>query len=69
MSTISRELELDRDLVLEGNVVWESGLDSALLIELVLCLEDLGMEVSESVQWNSVTFGELYRLYVLARAI
>lgn len=64
-SNLVRSLALDEDAVQDEAIVWESGIDSALIIELVLVLEDLGLEVPDTVRWDSVTFGELYRVYAV----
>jgi acyl carrier protein len=66
-STLARSLAIDEDVVEEDSIIWESGVDSALIIELVLVLEELGLDLPDNVQWDSVTYGELYRIYALAK--
>ena len=65
---LETELGLEPGVCLPALTPWSVGLDSALLIELVLVIEDLGSELSDDLDWTAATFGDLYRAYALDRS-
>jgi acyl carrier protein len=43
--------------------ITDLGVDSLRLVEILLCLEELGLEVSPDLAWELHTVGDAYRYY------
>lgn len=43
--------------------VWELGFDSALMVELIVTLEEIGFAVPDDLPWESITLIQLYEVY------
>jgi acyl carrier protein len=46
-------------------VVWDAGIDSALLIELVFAIEDLGVVLPDDLEWEKMTLADLHKEYAV----
>ncbi len=61
---LAEVLDLDVELVTpEAYFVTDLGVDSIRLVELLLRLEEMGLEISPDVAWKIQTVGEAYRYY------
>jgi acyl carrier protein len=63
---IHEVLELDAPPEPDANLVDDLGFDSIRLYEMLVAVEDLGVEVDE-VEWTqAISLNECYRLYCVA---
>ncbi len=61
---IARELQVDEEKVVpEASFVEDLLADSIRLVELMLRLEDLGIQIPLEAAWEIRTVGDAYRLY------
>lgn len=69
LSNEAAALELERvpQSELEGRTLWEIGFDSALMVELVLYVEELGVELPDELPWATLTLADLYSIYTKLR--
>jgi hypothetical protein len=47
----------------ESFSLWELGFDSALMIELVLLVDELGVFLPDELPWATLTLADVYSIY------
>jgi acyl carrier protein len=63
-SLIAQELQVEEDQVVpEASFVLDLFADSIRMVELLLHLEETGIEIPFEEAWNVVTVGDAYQLY------
>ncbi len=66
---VSQALEVDeRQVVPEASFVKDLYADSIRLVELLLSLEEKGVDIPFEEAWNIETVGDAYRLYTAQEA-
>jgi acyl carrier protein len=68
MEYVREVLEIPQALELNTNLFEDLGFDSLMTYELLVAVEDLGVEVEEEQWLNAQTIGDCFDLYRLARA-